>query len=574
MDEAIQKLKRGDWNGGLRALNALWVQTRCPELAAQIERLSRYVLSSQPPLEETGKALQKAWEHRSVEGSLVGLERLLDVILDGKVADVRGRLNRLLEQAPDPRTTMIVPNFTKELHLAEGRSRPVWTAFFRLVVHTGDPRAREHLEHLLSLAQAVVGKEGLVCDPDDYLTLEEYLVRQIPKMLKKLPAAGSYDCAELTAEVDALVASPVREIGTAGSADDLYAQVLEDPGDIETIRVWADTLLEAGDDRGTFVVLQLTAEGRPLSTKERIRETKLLKSNRLSWLGQAGLSIDPTSATFRRGLLDSAILHDSVAPKDLDAAELRSVAQLWAHSPKLLGHKNLVTLSRLGCNAIPHPHAVSGPVGFNYFDRSSCFSWEETMVLAQLELSGITHLETELPKDLKKVPNNLRAFPDLNTVYLEGSCDDLRLFEPLLKWLTKKNFSEVILNTTRFQQINDAFFVERLPKSNVHIVPGAALYRSYVRRNGELHAVLTDTRTSRGGFTAGWNHDLRDRDHLQSLQQAADDELSFLTHLPAVASLSFRQQSTWQPFDVEAVAKRTAHLSNVTLPKAKKPRDH
>ena len=335
MDEAIQKLKRGDWNGGLRTLNALWVQTRCPQLAAQIERLSRHVLSSRPPLEETGAALQKAWEHRWVEGGFVGLERLLDVILDGAVADVRRRLNRLLEEAPDPRTTMIVPNFTRELHLAEGRSRPAWTAFFRLVVHTGDPRAREHLEHLLSLAQAVVGPEGFVGDPADYLTLEEYLVRQIPKTLKKLPAAGSCDGAELTAEVDALVANPVSEVGTVASADDLHARVLEDPGDIETIQVWADALLETENDRGTFVVLQLTAEDRPLSTKEKKLETKLLKSNRYGWLGQAGLIIDPTSATFRRGLLDSAILHDSVALGDLDAPELRSVAQLWA-PPSLL----------------------------------------------------------------------------------------------------------------------------------------------------------------------------------------------------------------------------------------------
>ena len=120
-----------------------------------------------------------------------------------------------------------------------------------------------------------------------------------------MPAAGNYErLAELTRKVDALIATPaVIAAKPSGSEKQLHAQVLDHPSDVETIRVWADALLEAGDERGTFVMTQLLAEERPLTAKEQKLEAQLLKANRLKWIGKAGSAIDTKTATFRRSLL-------------------------------------------------------------------------------------------------------------------------------------------------------------------------------------------------------------------------------------------------------------------------------
>jgi len=561
MDEAIRKLKAGDWEGGLGALNALWAETRCPGLAAEIERLSAHALASRPPLElpDTGpraaarKALQTAWEKRCAEGALVGLERLLAVIREGTVPDIRARFDRLRERAPDPRVTLLVERFASELHLRSDQARAMWTAFFRLVVHTGDPRARPHLERLAGLAREVLAKS--------YEPFEDYLVQQVPRVLEKLPAAGAFAGLEqLRAEVDALLAAPFAEVAAPKTpVERLEAQVLERPSDLDAIRVWADALLEAGDDRGTFVTLQLTAEERPLTAKEAKLEARLLKANRLSWLGQAGAILETKTATFRRGLLDSALLKKKARPADLGAPELRPVAQLWAPAPALLGHENLVSLRRLGRCAVPDPRSTTGPVGFDY-PGFHCFGWEESLELTRLGLPGITHLETSLPEDLDLTPA-LRAFPGLRTLLLSGWIrPNIAAFKPVFPLLGGIE-TVILLDIMDSREADDAFFVDQLPRSDVHFVYGGGeVYRSYLRRDGELHAVFTDTST-KGGFV---------NDRVDDLQRWLDIRMRFFSRMPAVSSLSFRQRSPWSPQNIEAVARRTAHLKNVTLPVGKK----
>jgi hypothetical protein len=161
----------------------------------------------------------------------------------------------------------------------------------------------------------------------------------------------------------------------------------------------------------------------------------------------------------------------------------------------------------------------------------------------------------------------VKAFPKLQTVlvsYAWSVTTKLGVFEPIFEWLSGMR-DVIFLNIMDSRSANDAHFVERLPRSNVHFVYGGAeLYRSYVRRAGQLHAVFTDT-SGKGGFSAGRPAG-QDRDRWIKARAA------FFARLPTVDSLSFRQRSTWEPQDVEAVAKRTKKLSNVTLPRAKKAR--
>lgn len=551
--EAVRALKAGDWSGGLAGLAALWTRTRDPALAAEIERLSAHAATSRPALEGEAAALQSAWEKTCATGSLVGLEHLLAVIRDGTAVHLRARFDRLRERAPDPRMTAVVTSFANELHLRSDQARAVWTAFFKLVVHTGDPRAKAPLEKLARLAQKALEKRR---EP-----FEAYLVEQIAKVIEKLPAAGKYaGLAALRKEIDALVGKPVEEVVKTTNVSALFEQVLETPSDLEARRIWGDALLEAGDDRGTFVMLQLEAERRELTAAEDKQLSSLLAANRLQWLGQAGAVLEAKTATFRHGLLDTAELAKKAKLADLGARELRSATQLYARSPALLAHDNLVSLTRLGRAVVPNPASKTGPFGFDYLGPGGTFDWEEAVELAGLGRKGITHLEFGLPEDLD-IDVIARAFPELETVLVEYSWGNTgaAMYEPLVPWWSKMR-DVVLLNLVYNDQANDAWFVDRLPNTNVHIVfGGGELYRSYLRRDGGLHAVFTDTST-KGGFSDGGRRD----------GAWIEARTRFFATLPAVDSLVFRQRSTWPQLDVDAVAERTKKIRNVTLPKAKK----
>jgi uncharacterized protein (TIGR02996 family) len=547
--DAIRLIEAGDWNGGLAALGAVWTKSRNAQLAAEIERLGAHAAKSRAALDAS--SLQASWENACATGSLVGLEHLLAVIRDGTADDIRARFDRLRERAPDPRMTAVVKLFASELHLRSDQARAVWTAFFKLVTHTGDPRAAKPLENLAALAKKVRPKEKF----------EDYLLEQVPKVIDKLPAATAYDgIAALRTAVDALVKKPVNEVARTTDVDALYAQILETPGDTEQRRVWADALLEANDDRGTFVMLQLESERRALTGAEDKQMSALLAANRLRWLGQAGAVLDAKTATFRHGLLDSAEFDRKAKLAQLDARELRTATQLYARTPDLLGHPNLVSLQRLGRECVPNVASTTGPFGFDYFGPGGSFDHDETLELAKLVRTRITHLETGLPQDLN-VDAIQHAFPDLDTVLVEYSWSDKRveMYEPMIPWLAGMR-DVVFKNIMDSREANDGWFVDRLPRSNVHFVYGGGeLYRSYLRRDGGLHAVFTDTST-KGGFSDGGKRD----------QQWIGWRTKFFANVPAIDSLVFRQRSTWPQIDVDAVAANTKNMKNVTLPRAKK----
>jgi hypothetical protein len=353
--------------------------------------------------------------------------------------------------------------------------------------------------------------------------------------------------------------------------NDLQARVLEQPGDIDIVRVWADALLEVEDDRGQFIVLQLAAEDRELTAKEQRLERQLLKANRSRWLGKAEAAIDGTKFSFRNGLLYSAVLSQKATTEHLAAPEFRSVEQLWSPSIDLLAHENLVSLARLGCCAVPRPHSREGPVGFDYTSLRH-FELDQILELAELRLPNITHVEVWLPRELD-VSEVIQAFPKLKSILLGTSwAEPARSFEPMLSLVT--GMDDVILanmgERTRIGEVGkdafewrDAFFVERRPHGNTHLVEGRGeLYRSYLRRNGELHAVFTDA-GNKSGFSP--HHP-----GAHDLESIFESRMAVFAHMPAVDSLSFRQRSNWPAEDVEALTKRTTHLKNVVLPKPKK----
>ncbi len=95
----------------------------------------------------------------------------------------------------------------------------------------------------------------------------------------------------------------------------------------------------------------------------------------------------------------------------------------------------------------------------------------------------------------------------------------------------------VFQNIMDSREADDGWFVDRLPNANVHLVYGGGeLYRSYLRRDGGLHAVFTDTST-KGGFSDGGKRDAN----------WSGWRTRFFAKMPAIDSLVFRQRSRPSP---------------------------
>jgi uncharacterized protein (TIGR02996 family) len=107
-------------------------------------------------------------------------------------------------------------------------------------------------------------------------------------------------------------------------ADELYAQVLLRPDDAGVVKVWADRLLEQGDPRGEFVVLQLAQEEGRLDANGEVRMRALQEAHQRAWLpGQVGRVAE--RAVFRRGVPIEVWLTVPLEPKLVSAD--------WKHIP-------------------------------------------------------------------------------------------------------------------------------------------------------------------------------------------------------------------------------------------------
>jgi uncharacterized protein (TIGR02996 family) len=93
--------------------------------------------------------------------------------------------------------------------------------------------------------------------------------------------------------------------------DPLLEHILARPDDDEARRVYADALLERGDERGVFITLQLARGARTLTDEEHRRELEVLALSGAQWLG----ALNPLllAPVFARGFLTECTL-TSVPP--------------------------------------------------------------------------------------------------------------------------------------------------------------------------------------------------------------------------------------------------------------------
>ena len=365
LDQAISAIDADDWQRAFSSLAALWTASRDPELARLVDRLDAHCAAGVSPLEGQRSALQVAWENRFATGREIELSSLLAVLPNGTSKALRVRMDRLRERPPDPRVTHGLRRVAEQFDRSSTGARPAWTAFFRLVAHTGDPRLRPALQAMSDASLAVLNASP---NPE-WEEFDAYRMAQSDQAIARLATPTSApDLSALRAAIDRAVARPFadRSPDRGATLDAITAQLLETPDDMGVLAVWLDALIEAGDPRADHVQLALTRRERPLKKTERAAERKLVKAQRATWLGPIAVAVDPRRCRFRRGLLEVA----QTKPRRLKGAvverpEWRSVEQIHTPVSHLL-HPQLFSVRRLGTRLLPDSEAVRGPVGFRW----------------------------------------------------------------------------------------------------------------------------------------------------------------------------------------------------------------
>jgi uncharacterized protein (TIGR02996 family) len=281
-------LAAGQWSKALEALLTRWRDEPAPELAELIERVSAKLPRA------------KDWKVSASDANKLDLVALLTTLTEGKFADSLKRIQQLARLEPDPRVAaaltklLVTPPFTAQ------SSREFWTSLFeQLSERHVDPRTLAALKPLAKDYQATFGRTKMG------ESIERRVQALVETLSERFTTVPSADVKALTAKLPAEQApAPKAKSKSGKTLDDLVAAVYEQPDD-ETVRqVYADALLEVGDPRGDFMVLQFKrARGEALTPAETKQEAALQKKHAKAWLGPLYDVLHTTHLEFRKGFL-------------------------------------------------------------------------------------------------------------------------------------------------------------------------------------------------------------------------------------------------------------------------------
>lgn len=278
------------WSKALELLLERWRADRAPELAELIERVS----SRLPPT--------SAWKVSPADVAKVDLVALLARLTEGKYADSLARIGQLAKLPADPRVAAGLARFIVTPPFTAQSSREFWTSLYeQLEERHADPRTLSVLAPVASDYQATFGATKMG------EAMERRVKSLVSALQEQFPTPPQADVKALLALVPAAQAAAPRATKGGRSLDELLAAVYASPDD-ETVRqVYADALLEVGDPRGEFMVLQLKrARGEALTPAEVKEEAALQKKHVKAWLGPLYDVLYTTHLEFRSGFLHTA----------------------------------------------------------------------------------------------------------------------------------------------------------------------------------------------------------------------------------------------------------------------------
>lgn len=294
-------LSQGDLAAALDGLLRAWRETPVPQLADLIDRLDEQLPKPELPKKPATKR-QDVWLELASDGAPGTLGLLASTLAEKPIKDARARLQKLLGHPPDPRLGAALVHILSEVPFTSDSSRPFWTALFKLLPQTGDPR-------LLSLAEEL--PEQWKMRPLMRQWLGVRLASAVTSLGAKFPDGPPEAGPELLATIerleDALAANrPLTSPSLQRLEQDieaLYAEVYEHPDDDDVRQVLADLLQDKGDPRGEFITLQLLPKP---SRAQKRRAKALVKEHGRQWLGPLDRVIAKTGVVFERGFLTAA----------------------------------------------------------------------------------------------------------------------------------------------------------------------------------------------------------------------------------------------------------------------------
>jgi len=294
----------GDHDGALEQLIEAWDDSRNPELAEVIEAF----IASQPrePLKARTRAKRRReWEALADEADPLDVPRLFDALTTFLCRDATELLESFLELPPNPLvSTRLVAMLVDPPDGYEGQTQtPFWSLLMQVLEHHADPRGCDSLASLRERYQRLASSpsrpyEGMSAVQAHLLPRIEKRLDALYAMQTELAAAELAHCRRFAERFgQANVAAPIEDQIPA-----LLKQVYAKPGDHPARLVLADALLETGDPRGEFIMLQMRdADGESLTREMRKRHRELLTMYGRTWLGPIEPALQKSGLVYRRG---------------------------------------------------------------------------------------------------------------------------------------------------------------------------------------------------------------------------------------------------------------------------------
>lgn len=289
---AVEAQRRGDAAQALSATLNAWRACKSETLSPAIEALSHLAGAERPPLGGNKEERHARWLELARLADPGDLPRLL-AALDRENQRLALEQFRALDRWPaDPR---LAAALCELLETPPYRHQRTWVALCSVLVGQTDPRTKPRL------AQIDLTKRRRRGERDPWRVelgeLRAALAIRYPREAPlSAPAAALLD--ELSALLPAPAAASKAGRTSTRQADEVLAEIYANPADDDLRRLYADLLLEGGDERGELITLQLLADKSPAQKK---RERELLAAHALDWLGPLAPVFQRSGLRYARG---------------------------------------------------------------------------------------------------------------------------------------------------------------------------------------------------------------------------------------------------------------------------------
>ncbi|MFP2962767.1 TIGR02996 domain-containing protein [Myxococcus sp. 1LA] len=276
--QALAAFEQREEEAALRSLLEAWRESRSALLVTLVSALSDRLIAGMPPLSCRPFAPEMQ-AHRPIDlpRMLAGFEQTASAEL---VDPLCRQMEAFLKWPADPRLTFALEAMTR---MNISANRKVLDRLAALFMHLRDPRSLESLRRLSK-------RRGMADHHvQQFKSIIDLITRQevSPVDAEALALCSALEEARICRAKSEARSAPIREA--------LLARVYSHPEDDDARLVLADHLLEHGDARGEFIMLQCASQ----PDEARIRELSGKYSE--AWHVPLGPLVDPAYTRFERG---------------------------------------------------------------------------------------------------------------------------------------------------------------------------------------------------------------------------------------------------------------------------------